>query len=129
MPRFKRCIKIAASVAFLMAIAVLLLKLHHGSNEVYFPTMADFEKIQFDMTESQVKAILGSPHELTARKSLISPNRPASKVFVYYGPKDADGSSFKFDIEFNATGVCGLRGCSKSQVFLKRGDGKEAIPH
>jgi hypothetical protein len=108
MLRFKRCITIVGSVAFMMAVAVFLLKLRHGSNELYFPTMADFEKIQFDMTEGEVKAILGPPHALTARKSLISPNRAPNNVFVYYGPKDADGISYKFDIEFNATGVCGV---------------------
>lgn len=92
----------------MMAVAVVLVKLRHGSNELYFPTIADFEEIQFHMTEGEVKAILGPPHALTTSRSLIFPNMPPNKVFVYYGAKDADGTSYKFDIEFSATGVCGV---------------------
>jgi hypothetical protein len=62
-----------------------------ATQEVYHPTMRDFNLIRNGMSESEVKAILGPPHKVltfNSESELHRPESPDLEVFIYYGPQE-----------------------------------------
>jgi hypothetical protein len=84
-------------LAVLIAVAALVAGTKLRKQESRRLTVpGDFDKLRPELTESEVQAILGPPHEVLTWKSpkhrkFSIPKSPRHIIWVYYGPIEEDG--------------------------------------
>jgi hypothetical protein len=114
MSRMAKCTILFSIVLLLGALAIFIIFLRGTKKEFYYPTEADFEKIQFDMTYEEVETILGPPHKVltsnSSRNEFYRPDRPGDKVFLYEGTVDEEGKFHHGHFQFNREGKVYGRG-------------------
>jgi hypothetical protein len=107
-PLFRRLI-----IAFLLlAIGLLIFRVYWAKTAgVYHPTRMDFTKIKDGMTESEVEAILGPPHEVrtNGRDVVVTVghtqfSRVYHKRLIYYGASDENGKSIIINVDVDDEG-------------------------
>jgi hypothetical protein len=100
--------------AFLALVGVLVFLIYCPSKEeVYRPTYPDYLKIEFEMTPSEVEAILGPPHEVLTSESrprargsgdFHKPKKAGERVFIYFGAPDADKTLYEYHVVLDTEG-------------------------